>query len=68
MDTATQSKQKFILCVARHKGTRAHDTREQPMDAGPKASNRLQNFDVEKELKFVRKFRHSTFILRRMKL
>ncbi len=36
MDTATQAKQKSILCVARHKGTRVHGTREQPMDTGPK--------------------------------
>ena len=30
MDTVTQAKQKFTLCVARHKGTRAYGTREQP--------------------------------------
>ncbi len=30
-----QAKQRFIVCVARHKGTRAHATREQPMDTGP---------------------------------
>ena len=36
MDTATESKQKFNLCVARHKRTREHGTREQPMDTGPK--------------------------------
>ena len=35
MDMATQAKQRLILCVAHHKGTRPHGTREHPMDTGP---------------------------------
>ncbi len=33
------SKRKFIVCVARHKGTRANSTREHHMDTGPKVSS-----------------------------
>ncbi len=35
-----QAKQTFIVCLARHKGTRAHARREQPMDTGPTGSRR----------------------------
>ena len=43
MDTATLKQNKISLCVARHNGTKAHATREQPMDTGPKV---VETYDL----------------------
>ncbi len=48
-----QSKALIIVCVARRKGTRAHATREQPMDTLPLRSLRLKVRSAYWALKFI---------------
>ncbi len=47
-----KAKQRFIVCVAHHKGTRAHATREQPMDTGPKILMKKKNKRKRKDYKY----------------